>query len=43
MAARFKKEKLMELALGAIAFVVLFALFVILPGRLQARHNIEKE
>lgn len=33
----------MEMALGAAAFVGLFALFVILPGRLQRRNQEEKE
>jgi hypothetical protein len=33
----------MEMALGAAAFVGLFALFVILPGRLQKRNEPENE
>ncbi len=33
----------MEMALGAVAFVVLFALFVILPGRLHRGTEAEKE
>lgn len=33
----------MEMALGAAAFVGLFALFVILPGRLQRRNRSETE
>lgn len=33
----------MEMALGAAAFVGLFTLFVVLPGRLQRRHQQDKE